>query len=193
MAALPPQDPTCWYDANFDEELVEVRHQAEHTCWLINQLDPQDAEKHQQLLGELFGSLGVGVEVLAPVMVDYGTNVSLGDGCFVNHNAYFMDGAPIVIGAHVFVGPDCGFYTANHPLLASERNQGWEQARPITIQDNVWIGAKVSILPGVTIGEGAVVGAGSVVTKDVPPHTLAAGNPCRPLRLITAQDTIGKE
>ena len=142
MAALPPQDPTCWYDANFDEELVEVRRQAEHTCWLINQLDPQDAEKHQQLLGELFGSLGVGVEVLAPVMVDYGTNVSLGDGCFVNHNAYFMDGAPIVLGAHVFVGPDCGFYTANHPLLASERNQGWEQARPITIQDNVWIGAK---------------------------------------------------
>ena len=111
MAALPPQDPTCWYDANFDEELVEVRRQAEHTCWLINQLDPQDAEKHQQLLGELFGSLGVGVEVLAPVMVDYGTNVSLGDGCFVNHNAYFMDGAPIVLGAHVFVGPDCGFYT----------------------------------------------------------------------------------
>ena len=193
MATLPPADPALWYDANFDEGLIEARIAAQQKCWRINQLDPVDTAKHQQLLAELFGSLGEEVTVLAPLMADYGANVAIGDHSFVNHNAYFMDGAPIRLGSHVFVGPDCGFYTASHPLLAAERNEGWEQARPIIIEDNVWIGAKVCILPGVTVGEGAVIGAGSVVVKDIPAHMLAVVNPCRPLRPITDKDSISKE
>ena len=101
-----------------------------------------------------------------------------------------MDCAPITIGSHCFIGPNCGMYTAIHPLLASERNQGLEKAEPITIGDNVWIGADVKILPGVTIGSDTVIGAGSVVTRDIPSHVVAIGNPCHVLREITEKDSI---
>ena len=87
----------------------------------------------------------------------------------MNHYAYLMDCAPITIGNHCFIGPSCGMYTANHPLVAGERNEGLEIALPITLEDNIWLGAGVTILPGVTIGKGSVIGAGSVVTKDIPP------------------------
>lgn len=112
-------------------------------------------------------------------------------GDLLNHNAYLMDGAPITIGKHCFIGPNCGMYTANHPLVAEERNQGLEQARPITIGDNVWIGADVTILPGVTIGEGSVIGAKSVVTA-IFPQCHCLGNPCRVLRAITEADRVQK-
>ena len=91
-------------------------------------------------------------------------------------------------GDNVFVAPNCGFYTAGHPLDAERRNQGLEYARPITVGDDVWIGAGVSVLPGVTIGQGAVIGAGSVVNRDIPPRVLAAGNPCRVIREITEEE-----
>ncbi len=101
-----------------------------------------------------------------------------------------MDGAPITVGSFCFIGPNCGLYTASHPLNASQRNQGYEKASPITIGKNVWIGGDVIILPGVTIGDGSVIGAKSVVTKDIPPGVLAVGNPCRVLRSITEEDMI---
>ena len=101
-----------------------------------------------------------------------------------------MDGAPITIGAHCFIGPNCGIYTASHPLTAEQRNQGLERALPITIGDNVWIGGNVTILPGVTIGSACVIGAGSVVTHDIPAGMIAVGNPCRVLRPITPEDRI---
>lgn len=104
-----------------------------------------------------------------------------------------MDGAPIRIGAHCFIGPNCGMYTASHPLLAEERNRGLEKAAPIVIGDNVWIGADVTILPGVTVGSNTVIGAKSVVTKDIPPNVIAVGNPCRVLRPITEQDSVVEE
>ena len=112
---------------------------------------------------------------------------------FINHNAYLMDGAPIKIGSYCFIGPNCGMYTAAHPLLAEERNQGLEKAKPITIGNNVWIGADVTILPGVTIGDNTVIGAKSVITKDIPSNVIAVGNPCRVLREITEQDSIKEE
>ena len=130
-------------------------------------------------------------ELLSPLYVDYGERVRIGDGCFINHGAYLMDGGGITIGSHVFIGPNLGAYTAVHPLVAEERNQGLERALPIVIGDNVWIGGDVTILPGVTIGAEAVIGAGSVVTKDVPAGVVAAGNPCRVLRPITEADRIG--
>ena len=96
-----------------------------------------------------------------------------------------LDGAKVSFGDNVFVAPHCGFYTAGHPLDVARRNQGLEYARPITIGDNVWIGAEVCVLPGVSIGEGSVIGAGSVVTKDIPAHVLAFGNPCCVIRQLT--------
>ena len=97
---------------------------------------------------------------------DYGKNIKLGKNVFVNINNYFMDGASIEIGDHVFIGPSCGFYTANHPLNYTRRNQGLEKALPIKVGNNCWFGADVSVMPGVTIGAGCVIAAGAVVTKD---------------------------
>ena len=99
-----------------------------------------------------------------------------------------LDGARVTFGDHVFIAPNCGFYTAGHPLDAERRNQGLEYAHPITVGDNVWLGAGVQVMPGVTIGDGAVIGAGSIVTRDIPAGVVAAGNPCRVLRAITQAD-----
>ena len=122
------------------------------------------------------------VEILSPFIVDYGYNISIGEESFFNHNIYLMDCAKIKFGRKCFVGPNCGFYTALHPLVATDRNAGFEQAKPITIGDNVWIGGNVVVLPGVTIGNNSVIGAGSVVTKDIPAGVIAYGNPCKVIR-----------
>jgi acetyltransferase-like isoleucine patch superfamily enzyme len=118
--------------------------------------------------------------------------VHIGAHTFVNHGAYFMDGAKITIGEHCFIGPDFGAYTAQHPLVAEERNSFIERALPIEVGNNVWIGARVTLLPGVHIGEGSVIAAGAVVTKDIPAHVLAAGVPARVVRPITDEDRIKK-
>lgn len=99
-------------------------------------------------------------------------------------NCVILDGAPVTFGDNVFIAPNCGFYTAGHPLDVQQRNQGLEYAKPIHVGNNVWIGAHVSVLPGVTIGDNCVIGAGSVVTKDIPANSLAVGNPCRVIRSI---------
>ncbi|MBP3884826.1 MAG: sugar O-acetyltransferase [Olsenella sp.] len=179
-----------WYDANFDEGLRLERERAGDLAFEFNSTPPGDTERRAELLSRLIGTLGEGVEVLSPLYVDYGRNVSIGDGSFVNHGAYLMDGAAITIGAHVFIGPNFGAYTAQHPLVARERNTGLERALPIVIGDDCWIGANVSIMPGVTIGAGCVVGAGSLVTKDVPAGWLAMGSPCKPVREISDEDLI---
>lgn len=182
-----------WYDANNDAELLELRAQAEELCHLLNQLSPKLAEKREEILSVLLPNKGKHTTILSPFYTDYGDNCLIGDHTFINRNAYLMDGAPIRIGSHCFIGPNCGIYTAIHPLLAEERNRGLEKAKPIVIGDHVWIGADVTILPGVTIGENAVIGAKSVVTSDIPSHVTAVGNPCRVLRKITKQDSIQNE
>lgn len=166
-----------WYDANYDEALIEERLQAEQLCYAFNQAVP-GSKKQRAALEELLGTVEEGVSVGAPVYFDYGgARTKLGAGTFVNHGAYFMDGGGITIGKNVFIGPFCGFYTATHPKQFAERNKGLEKALPIVVGDNCWFGANVSVLPGVTIGSGCVIAAGSVVTKDVPPDSVAAGVP----------------
>lgn len=179
-----------WYDANYDEDLCRERERANELAHRLNQTSPGNAALRESLLRELLGHVGEHVEVLSPLYVDYGRNVSIGDWSFLNHGAYLMDGAPITIGSHVFVGPNLGAYTAQHPLVAEERNLGLERALPITIEDDVWIGGDVKIMPGVTIGRGSVIGAGSVVTRDVPAGVVAMGSPCHPIRPITDADRI---
>ena len=121
---------------------------------------------------------------MPPFWCDYGYHISVGDFFYGNHNLIITDGAPVTFGDHVFIGPNCCFSTAGHPLDVAQRNAGLEYAKPITIGNNVWIGAGVQVLPGVTIGDNAVIGAGSVVTKDIPAGMLAVGVPCRPVRQI---------
>lgn len=173
-----------WYDANYSEELLNLRKEAQDLCFEYNHLKPSNSVKKDEVIKEIFGEVPKGLELVAPIWVDYGKNTSFGENVFVNRDSYFMDGAKISFGDNVFIGPNCGFYTANHPEDIEERNKGLEQALPITVKSNVWLGANVSVMPGVTIGEGAIIGAGSVVTKDIPNHVVAVGVPCKVVREI---------
>lgn len=178
-----------WYDANHDRGLLADRARCRRLCEIFNSpfVDEagRDAALHQAL-----PHLGERTTVTPPLYCDYGHHVVTGTDCFFNFGTTFLDEAPIRFGNHVFVGPHCGFHTAIHPLDAARRNAGLERALPITVEDDVWIGAQACILPGVTIGRGSVIGAGSVVTRDVPPGVVAAGNPCRVLRKIDEEDTL---
>ena len=164
------------YDANFDPELLQQRLAAENLTWELNALRPDDPRR-RELLVRIMGELNEGVTVLGPVYFDYGHLTTIGRGTFVNHGCYFMDGGGITIGENVFVGPFTGFYTATHPTDYARRNAGLEWAKPITVGDNCWFGANCSVMPGVTIGSGCVIAAGSVITEDIPDNCMAAGVP----------------
>ncbi len=174
-----------WYNANFDSELIRERRIVKDYCLEYNNTPTKDLGARRDLLREILQNVEVEqVEVMSPFMVDYGYNVFMGAGCFLNHNVYLMDCAKIKFGKKCFVGPNCGFYTALHPLEVTKRNAGFEMAKPITIGDNVWIGGNVVILPGVTVGSNSVIGAGAVVTKDIPAGVLAFGNPCKVIKEV---------
>ncbi len=119
---------------------------------------------------------------------DYGYNIEIGENFYSNHNLVILDGGKVAFGDNVFIAPNCGFYTAGHPLDVKQRNRGLEYAYPIKVGNNVWIGGNVSVMPGVTIGDNTVIGGGSVVTKNIPSGVVAVGNPCRVLREITEAD-----
>jgi maltose O-acetyltransferase len=139
-------------------------------------------EEQRAILGELLGGLGEGAGIRAPFSCDYGYNITIGPRTFVNFNAVLLDTAPITIGADVQIGPNVQLLTPTHELDAERRRAGWEKAVPVTIGDNVWLGAGVIVCPGVTIGDNTVVGAGSVVTRDLPSGVLAVGNRARVVR-----------
>lgn len=172
------------YDANSDETLLMERSKCKDICFAYNQLMPSAEKEHQAIIHKLFQSAGNNITILSPFWCDYGYNITLGEDVFINHNCVILDCAKVSIGSHVFIGPNCGFHTPFHPLDVEQRIQGYEYANPITIEDNVWIGASVTILAGVTIGKNSVIGAGSVVNKSIPANVLAVGNPCRILREI---------
>lgn len=148
----------------------------------FNDAMPDDTATLSRLLGEIFGKAGRGLHVNQPLRVDYGCNIILGDNVFINFNLTVLDEALVTIGNNVFIGPNVSIYTACHPLDPDERRDGREWAEPVTIGNDVWIGGGATILPGVTIGDAAVIAAAAVVTRDVAPRTLVAGNPARALR-----------
>ena len=170
------------YDANSDAELVAQRRYARQLCAEYNLLPYGQTEKRKRLIKRLFNRIGKDFLIEPSFQCDYGWNICAGDNFYINCNGVILDAAPVCFGNNVFIGPCCGFYTASHPLEVSLRNKGLETARPITVGDNVWIGGHVCVLSGVTIGENAVIGAGSVVTKDIPSNVVAVGNPCRVIR-----------
>lgn len=171
------------YNGN-DRELVADRVKAKKLCAEYNAVEYNDYQKRERLLDRLLALRGENTWIEANFFCDYGYNIIIGDNFYANHNLVILDCAEVVFGDNVFIGPNCGFYTAEHPLDAETRNQGLESARPIKVGSNVWIGGNVCVMPGVTIGDGAVIGGGSVVTKDIPAGMLAVGNPCKPVRPI---------
>lgn len=179
-----------WYDANNDLNLIEERMEVQDLCFEYNQTRPSDHTRRNKLLNNIFGAELDNVEIVAPLWVDYGKHVKLGKNVFINVDTYFMDGNLITIGDNTFIGPKCGFYCNIHPENVELRNQGLEKALPITIGNNCWLGANVTVLPGVTIGEGCVIGAGSVVTKDIPAYSLALGTPCKVVRPINEDEQL---
>jgi len=170
------------YDANNDKELIAERQKCKELCHEYNLLSPSLTVRRGAMLRRLLGRTGRHFLIEQPFYCDYGYNIEIGENFYANMNCVILDEAKVTFGDNVFIAPNCGFYTAGHPFDVEQRNNGLEYARPITIGNNVWIGAQVCILPGVTVGDGSVIGAGSVVTKDIPAHVLAVGNPCRIIR-----------
>lgn len=170
----------------FDPELVRARERARDLCRDLNATREAQQAERRRILRALFGAGGEDVWMQPPFYCDYGTNILLGKRVFFNFNCVVLDVAPVTIGSFVLFGPAVQLYTATHPLSAAERRKGLEGGKPIWIEDDVWVGGGAIVLPGVRIGRGAVIGAGSVVTKDVPAGVFAGGNPCRVLRELDA-------
>lgn len=171
-----------------DPELVAALAHAQGKAHGINSADPSDGVLIARLLADLLGHVGEGTEIRPPIYVDYGSHTRIGDRCFVNFGLVALDVTSIDIGDDVLIGPNVQLLTATHPLEPSPRRARWESARPIAIGDNVWLGGGVIVCPGVTIGDDTVVGAGSVVVRDLPAGVVAVGSPARVVRALPGLD-----
>ena len=167
-----------------DPELVSDHLRARRLMDKFNASLADEEALRLALLRELFAALGEGAAVRPPFRCDYGSNIRIGRGTFVNYGCVMLDCNTITVGEDVQIGPAVQIYTPDHPLDAAARRSGLESARPVVIGDNVWLGGGAIVCPGVTIGADTVVGAGSVVVRDLPPGVVAAGNPCRVLRAL---------
>ena len=175
------------YDADHDEELVQDRIRAKDLCYDFNQLPPTRVKEQKEVMKKLLGKTEGAFQIIQPFWCDYGYNIEIGKNFFANHNLVILDCTKVKFGDNVMIAPNCGFYTAGHPLDAERRNQGLEYAYPITVGDNVWIGAGVHVMPGVTIGNNVVIGGGSVVVKDIPDNVVAVGNPAKVIKTLDAE------
>jgi maltose O-acetyltransferase len=167
-----------------DAELVSARERARDLCQALNATREAEQEARRRILSDLFGRGGGTVWMQPPFYCDYGSNIELGERVFFNFNCVVLDVCPVRIGDYTLFGPAVQIYTPMHPLNAELRRQR-EFGKPVEIGSDVWVGGATLILPGVRIGSRAVIGAGSVVTRDIPDGVFAAGNPCRVIREIT--------
>lgn len=175
------------YSAN-DPELQAARQRARNLVFQFNQLAPDQRDLQSGLLQELFDVPSGDAYVEAPLRVDYGKNTHLGHNFYANYDCIILDIAPVTIGDNVLFGPRVSVLTAGHPIDKDVRNAELEFGKPITIGNNVWAGGSVTICPGVTIGDNVIIGAGAVVTRDVPANMVVAGVPACPLRQINDND-----
>lgn len=170
---------------SFDPELIAERCSCRLLLKQFNDSKPDETELRQNILKKLLASQGDNLLIEPPFYCDYGSNITLGQNVYFNFNCVVLDVAPITIGDQVLIAPNVQIYTATHPLDWKLRSQGLEYAQPITIGSHVWIGGGAIICPGVEIGDRSVIGAGSVVTKNIPADVVAAGNPCKIIRTMT--------
>lgn len=170
------------------EELRIYSEKMKDFCYEYNHLVPSKRAEREAMIRQVFGKVGENPWIEAPFYCDMGFMIEMGDNVYVNHNGMFLDCGGIKIGNNVLIGPNVGIYTPEHAFDPQLRNEGYEISHPVVIGDNVWIGGSVSILGGVTIGENTIIGAGSVVTHDIPANVIAVGNPCRVLREISEED-----
>ena len=180
MIAGLPYDPV-------DPELAAARAAARDLFRELNRTGEGEVERRAKLIKQLFGEVGADFWLEIPFTCDYGVNISVGDGVFFNFDCVILDPAPVTIGDRVMLGPGVHVYTPTHPLDYRTRAQGVESAHPVHIGSDVWVGGRAVICPGVCIGDRAVIGAGSVVTQDIPSDVFAAGNPCRIIRKLGQQ------
>jgi len=173
-----------------DPLLVNERRQARELMQAFNATAADDRPRRKHLLIELLGSVGSNVGVEPPFFCDYGYNIHLGDNVFFNFNCVILDVMRVEIGSNCMFGPNVQIYTATHPLDAVDRRGGLEFARPIKIGCDVWVGGSAVINPGITIGDRSVIGAGSVVVKDIPADVFAAGNPCKVIRYLKTPENL---
>lgn len=186
------------YDASGDG-LPELRAKAHKLCAEFNALPETEETKRAKIISLLLTDAAEGVYIQGPFFCDYGSNIKTGKNFYANFNFTVLDCCPVEIGDNVFVGPNVSLLTPVHPFLWQQRNArikadgtlfDYEYAKPIKIENNCWIAGNVTVIGGVSIGEGCVIGAGSVVTRDIPANSLAAGNPCRVIRQITDKDKL---
>lgn len=172
------------YDANYNKELLEKRIYAKELCKEFNDCNVRNLEEKKSILEKLFQKRIDTIGIEPNFYCDYGFNIHLGKNFYSNHNLVILDANKVEFGDNVFIGPNCGFYTSGHPLDYKTRNKGLEYAKPIKVGNNVWFGGNVCVLPGVTIGDNVVIGAGSVVNQDIPSNVVAVGNPCKVVKEI---------
>lgn len=172
------------YAASDNHTLLDILAATQEKCFALNQLPPSKEVERNALLREIIGRTGQRFKIISPFFCDYGFNIEIGENFFANTNLVILDEARVTFGDNVFIGPNCAFYTPCHPLDVKSRNQGLQYSLPIKVGNNVWFGGNVCVMPGVTIGDDCVIAGGSVVVKDIPAGVLAAGNPCRPVRVI---------
>lgn len=172
------------YDANYDENLLKERYKVQDLCKKYNDMQPSDFKGRTELIKKIFGQTGKNITVEQNFWCDYGYNITVGENFYMNHNCTILDPAKVEFGDNVFIAPNCNFYTAGHPIEIALRNQGLEYAKPIKVGSNVWIGGNVTVLPGVVIGDNVTIGAGSLITKEIPSNVVVYGNPGKIIKNI---------
>lgn len=169
---------------------MELQQKAKKLCWEYNKTSPDEKEERSRILKELLGTYNPLVFIEPSFRCDYGFNIHTKGFTFINYNCVILDTSPVNIGKGVFIAPGVCIACSGHAIHPRQRAEGIGTSKPITIEDNVWIGANSTVCGGVTIGKGSIIGAGSVVNKDIPEGVIAVGNPCRVLRKITDKDLV---
>lgn len=178
----------CFFQGCYNPEFEKQMQKAKGLCYEYNRLNPNDRKAQSALLKKILKRVYEDTVIVPPFWCDYCKHITVGKSFYANHNMVIQDGAQVIFGDHVFIGPNCCFTTAEHAIDPDMRKSGMEVAKPITVGNNVWIGAGSTVLAGVTIGDNSVIGAGSVVKKDIPANVVAVGVPCRVIRKIDEQD-----
>ena len=177
-------------DKAYEKVIERQRLECKERCFDFNQTRPLDTKKKDEILRGLLGSAGPDIWMEAPIHFAYGVNTHVGRNFYANFNLSVVDDGEVFIGDYVMIAPNVTISTTGHPIHPSFRDKGAQFSLPVHIGDHVWIGSNVVVMPGVTIGDNCVIGAGSVVTHDIPANSVAVGVPCRPVREITDEDLV---